>query len=236
MVVFLGKYNCLTAKNIKLTCLLKSGYTFLFFLNRIFGQMLRSISIKFFKNQKYNLFCCTGVSQVTIFFDEKSAKIIILNFKERLSVMLKYLKKRVVFGIASLFVSMFLIGCSDNPVATNTNDRTDKQIAASNDDYVNMFTVTKNDKGDLEFHISTTISVRYMECFVKKNGVQIAAIDITSSSHVVWRYLAYSCILPASNFNDGDKIEYRFYSYENGGSSVFTPGPDENIWESGFVY
>ena len=74
-------------------------------------------------------------------------------------------------------------------------------------------------------------SQAYVEAFVRRNGVQIAAGNIVQSAMAnADGTFTYRRVLPPSNFHPGDAVEVRFYSYASGQPGVFIPGPTGSTW------
>lgn len=78
---------------------------------------------------------------------------------------------------------------------------------------------------------------KYVEVFVRLNGVQDPATNIVSSAVPgPPGSSTFSLVLPANRFKHGDQLIARFYSYKQNAPGVFTPGPEENVWSPLFVY
>ena len=77
----------------------------------------------------------------------------------------------------------------------------------------------------------------YVEAFVRRNGVQMAAGNIVQSGVVnADGTLSYRRVLPPSSFHPGDAIDVRFYSYGSGQPGVFIPGPTAATWSAPVPY
>jgi hypothetical protein len=97
--------------------------------------------------------------------------------------------------------------------------------------------VIENPAGAMEFTVSYPAQQAYVEAFVRRNGVQIAAGNIVQSAAVnADGSFSYRRVLPASNFHPGDAIEVRFYSYGAGQPGVFIPGPTGTTWLAPVLY
>jgi hypothetical protein len=91
--------------------------------------------------------------------------------------------------------------------------------------------------GDVKFSVTYPVQKAYVEVFARKNGQQNIAVNIVGSQ--VFNgdgTYTYSLVVPGSNYNSGDVILARFYSYSTGGPGIFTPGPTDETWSSAFVY
>jgi hypothetical protein len=83
--------------------------------------------------------------------------------------------------------------------------------------------------GQVKFLVTLELGEQYVELFVRQNGIQNVALDITRTAHVHYNgWATYAATL--AGYQDGDHLEYRFYSYLPGKPGVFTPGPRENVW------
>jgi hypothetical protein len=90
--------------------------------------------------------------------------------------------------------------------------------------------------GNVVFAISFTYEPAYVEVFIKKDGLQFIAKDITASKAAnANSTFTYSYTVLASTFVEGNSIEARFYSHVNG-IQIFTPGPIEQEWSEKFIY
>lgn len=65
----------------------------------------------------------------------------------------------------------------------------------------------------------------YVEIFVRKNGIQVYAQNITANYN--FHEIAYQ--FADSGYKQGDELEVRFYSHANG-VRKFTPGNAEQVW------
>jgi hypothetical protein len=91
--------------------------------------------------------------------------------------------------------------------------------------------------GAMEFTVSYSGPQAYVEAFVRRNGVQIAAGNIVQSAVVnADGTFTYRRVLPPSSFHPGDVVEVRFYSYGSGQPGVFLPGPTAATWAAPIVY
>ncbi len=83
--------------------------------------------------------------------------------------------------------------------------------------------------GQVRYQVTLASNQAYVEVFSLQNGLQNIATNIVSSesSHGDGTS-TYS--YAAAGYVAGDSIEYRFYSYLQGSSEVFTPGPEEMKW------
>jgi hypothetical protein len=85
--------------------------------------------------------------------------------------------------------------------------------------------VTELANGKVLFKLSDS-QQEYAEIFVRKNGIQMQAQNITSnynSSEGVYQF-------SDSGYKQGDDLEVRFYSHTNDGVRKFTPGKVEQVW------
>lgn len=91
--------------------------------------------------------------------------------------------------------------------------------------------------GDIQFVITFPQAQAYVEAVGRKNGVQNVAGSITTSGapNPDGSY-SYSRIVPASQYQLGDAISVRFYSYRAGQPAVYSPGPQQNIWFPTYYY
>lgn len=97
--------------------------------------------------------------------------------------------------------------------------------------------ITPLPNGNLKFAVTFPAAQTYVEVFINKNGSQIVAQNIKPSQVANGNgTYTYSYTALASQFQLGDGIVTRFYSYINGQSAVFTPGPGEQAWSPGFKY
>ena len=91
--------------------------------------------------------------------------------------------------------------------------------------------------GAMEFTVSYSAPQAYVEAFVRRNGVQIAAGNIVQSGVVnADGTVSYHRLLPPSSFHPGDAIDVRFYSYVAGQPGVFIPGPPATTWSAPVLY
>jgi hypothetical protein len=98
-------------------------------------------------------------------------------------------------------------------------------------------TAFKADNGDLVIKAAYSNGAQAnVEVFVKKNGEQIIAQKITTTQTVENGVYVYTLTIPAASLADKDNIEYRFYSYVQGGNAFFAPGPAEQVWYTPYVY
>jgi hypothetical protein len=85
--------------------------------------------------------------------------------------------------------------------------------------------------GAMEFTVTYSAPQAYVEAFVRRNGVQIAAGNIVQSANAnPDGTVTYRRLLPPSNFHPGDVVDVRFYSYASGQPGVFIPGPTAATW------
>ena len=97
--------------------------------------------------------------------------------------------------------------------------------------------VAETPTGAVEFTVTYAAPQKYVEAFVRRNGVQIAAGNIVQNAVVnADGSLSYHRLLPPSSFHPGDAIEVRFYSYEAGQPGVFIPGPTAATWAAPVPY
>jgi hypothetical protein len=83
--------------------------------------------------------------------------------------------------------------------------------------------------GQVKLLVTLQLGQQYVELFVRENGIQNVALDVTKTAHVHYNgWATYAATL--SGYQDGDHLEYRFYSYLPGKPGLFTPGPQENVW------
>jgi hypothetical protein len=90
--------------------------------------------------------------------------------------------------------------------------------------------------GDLQLSITLPRLQSYVEAFVRRNGVQIAAGNIVNN--VVGNAdgtFTYARVVPKNQLSAGNQITVRFYSYAPNQPAVFTPGPTASTWSSVFV-
>ena len=89
----------------------------------------------------------------------------------------------------------------------------------------------------MEFTVSYSAPQAYVEAFVRRNGVQIAAGNIVQSGVPnPDGTVSYRRLLPSSSFHLGDAIDVRFYSYASGQPGVFIPGPPATTWSAPVLY
>lgn len=85
--------------------------------------------------------------------------------------------------------------------------------------------------GQVAFEIKLPSNQQFVQVFARQNGQQNVAEAITPSAQSngdgtsTYRYVR-------GGYQQGDLIEYRFYSYLPSASGVFTPGTTENNWTS----
>ncbi len=97
--------------------------------------------------------------------------------------------------------------------------------------------ITTLANGDVEFKVTLPSGQQYVEVFVRQDGTQNVAQNIVSSGvsngngTTTYRY-----VKAASNFEAGDVLLTRFYSYKPSSPGVFTPGPAESVWAAPYVY
>jgi hypothetical protein len=85
--------------------------------------------------------------------------------------------------------------------------------------------VTELANGKVLFKLSDT-QQEYVEIFVRKNGTQVHAQNITSnynSNQSVYQFAD-------SGYKQGDELDVRFYSHATDGVRKFIPGSVENVW------
>jgi len=91
--------------------------------------------------------------------------------------------------------------------------------------------------GDVELKVTLPSQQAYVEVFVRQNGIQNVAQNIASSGVPNGDgTTTYKLVRAASNFQPGDELLTRFYSYLPSSPGVFTPGPSENVWSAPFEY
>ncbi len=94
-----------------------------------------------------------------------------------------------------------------------------------------LVTITDRENGDLRSEVLLPCGQAYVELFQRRSGVQVTALDITSSERAVsGGYCTYSAV--TTGFSPGQPVETRFYSYLPGAPGVFTPGPGETTWRT----
>lgn len=90
--------------------------------------------------------------------------------------------------------------------------------------------------GDMKFSVWYSEPRQYVEAFVRRNGQQIAAGNITNNAVAAdGGGFMYTRVLSKSTFNSGDSIDVRFYSVRSG-VQLFTPGPGQLAWSTEVVY
>jgi hypothetical protein len=105
------------------------------------------------------------------------------------------------------------------------------------DDRRRMPFMGETSTGAMEFTVSYSAPQAYVEAFVRRNGAQIAAGNIVQSAIVnADGTVTYRRVLRPSNFQPGDTIDVRFYSYGAGQPGVFIPGPTATTWSESVVY
>jgi hypothetical protein len=85
------------------------------------------------------------------------------------------------------------------------------------------------DGGKVQLAVRLPSGQKYVQLFVRKNGVQNVAQNITASG-LSNGDGASTYLLTVSGYVNGDRIDYRFYSYLPSSPGVFTPGPQEQAW------
>jgi hypothetical protein len=98
--------------------------------------------------------------------------------------------------------------------------------------------VTRLANGDMKYSVTFPARQAYVEVFVRQNGVQNISGNIVGSqvANADGTY-TYSRTVPASQHRVGDALGARFYSYVSpGGTTVFTPGPIEQVWLPDYIY
>ena len=83
--------------------------------------------------------------------------------------------------------------------------------------------------GTVQFSVRLPTGQQYVEAFARQNGIQNVALDITKTAKVSFDGSTVYAFARAG-YHDGDRIEYRFYSYLPASPGVFTPGPAEQVW------
>jgi hypothetical protein len=89
--------------------------------------------------------------------------------------------------------------------------------------------IAKLGGGTIQFAVKLLSGQKYVEVFVRKNGVQNIAQNITASG-VANGDGTSTYFLNVGGYVNGDRIDYRFYSYLPSSPGVFTPGPQERAW------
>jgi hypothetical protein len=85
--------------------------------------------------------------------------------------------------------------------------------------------------GQVAFEIKLPAGQQFVQVFARQNGQQNLAEAITASAQTngdgttTYRYVR-------GGYQQGDQIQYRFYSYLPGQTGVFTPGATESSWTS----
>ena len=83
--------------------------------------------------------------------------------------------------------------------------------------------------GQLEYRVTLPSGERYVELFVRQNGIQNLAQAIAGFG-VDHGDGSTTYVLARGGYAPSDVVEYRFYSYLPAAPGVFTPGPSEPVW------
>lgn len=84
--------------------------------------------------------------------------------------------------------------------------------------------------GTIEYAVVLPSGQAFVELFVRQNGIQNIALDITRFATPLGDGTTkYGFTIP-SFYRAGEILEYRFYSYLPHAPGLFTPGPIENQW------
>ncbi|MDA3851038.1 MAG: beta-1,3-glucanase family protein [Spirochaetaceae bacterium] len=119
--------------------------------------------------------------------------------------------------------------------------KNDSQIADSTSRAVEsgssgeVIIISKNSSGDVTFTVTYSDEKMIVQLFVKKSGVQFLGPIISDSQQEINGNYEYSYTASADNFESGQYIEYRYYSY-NGSAQCFSPGPAEADWSQSYLY
>ena len=99
-------------------------------------------------------------------------------------------------------------------------------VAAANE------TSSANDLGNgtLEYAIVLPSGQAFVELFVRQNGIQNIAFDISRFGTALGDGTTRYAFTIPNFYKPGTIIEYRFYHYLPNSPGLFTPGPIENEW------
>lgn len=152
---------------------------------------------------------------------------------------------RVVGQGCALFAAALVGGCQSQPLAADTeSDNLGSVTQAST--FVAQpgtpaaacchFAEMLSD-GSMRYAVTFKAPQKYVEVFVRQNGIQNVAKNIVASqaSNADGTY-TYEHKVAATQYRSGDKVLVRFYSYEPNKPGVFTPGPAEAIWATELTY
>lgn len=91
--------------------------------------------------------------------------------------------------------------------------------------------------GTMRYAVTYKAAQKYVEVFVRQNGVQNVARNIVASQVAnADGTFTYEHKVAGSQYKAGDKVLVRFYSYEPNRPGVFTPGPAETVWAPELTY
>jgi hypothetical protein len=117
------------------------------------------------------------------------------------------------------------------PQGDETLAKTSSALVVCPEPALNHTSVCDLGDGGLRFLVTLPTHQQYVEVFARQNGIQNAAVNITQSAHVHFDgSTTYS--YARGGYQEGDQVQYRFYSYLPASPGVFTPGPQEQVWVS----
>ena len=84
--------------------------------------------------------------------------------------------------------------------------------------------------GTLEYAIVLPSGQAFVQLFVRQNGIQNIALDITHLATDLGDGTTRYALTINDYYKVGEILEYRFYHYLPNSPGLFTPGPIENEW------
>lgn len=89
---------------------------------------------------------------------------------------------------------------------------------------------TDEGNGTVEYAVVLPSGQAFVELFVRQNGIQNIALDITRFGTPLGDGTTRYAFTIPNFYRAGEILEYRFYSYLPHAPGLFTPGPIENEW------
>jgi hypothetical protein len=116
------------------------------------------------------------------------------------------------FMIRALAVVIFAMGAGGEARAAQTGTATDLG------------------GGGVEFDITLPSGQAFVQLFVRQNGIQNIALDITHLATDLGNGTTRYALTINNYYKVGEILEYRFYHYLPNSPGLFTSGPIENEW------
>ncbi|WP_111643048.1 di-heme oxidoreductase family protein [Marinimicrobium alkaliphilum] len=125
---------------------------------------------------------------------------------------------------------------SDNNHSDGTQSSSSSAPAAEEANYLDQVRISALAGGSVRFSITVPMRKDAVHVFARRNGAQDFVVnDIQSQSGAevdngdgTFTYH----VVRESSYDDGDRIEARFFSFEPGAGQLFYPGPTDATWVS----